>query len=81
MSGRVQGVFFRDTCRRRAEQEGVAGWVANTRGGEVEACFEGDHDAVDRLVEWCRSGPSAADVASVEVFEEEPTGATGFTVC
>jgi acylphosphatase len=80
VSGRVQGVFFRDSCRDRAEAEGLAGWVTNTPDGNVEACFEGERDAVARLIEWCRSGPSAAQVETVSVSEEEPQGDTGFTV-
>jgi acylphosphatase len=80
VSGRVQGVFFRDTTRRRAEAAGVAGWVRNTREGEVEAVFEGEPQAVDELVEFCRRGPSGAEVSSVEVVEEEPEGLSGFEV-
>ena len=78
--GRVQGVFFRDTTRRRAEAAGVAGWVGNRMDGAVEAVFEGEPGAVEQLVEFCRRGPSRADVASVEVSEEEPEGLAGFEV-
>lgn len=80
VSGRVQGVFFRDSTRRRAEAAGVAGWVRNRSDGAVEAAFEGDRAAVDELVEFSRRGPSRAEVASVEVTEEEPEGLTGFKV-
>ena len=80
VSGRVQGVFFRDSVRRRAEALGVAGWVRNTEDGTVEAVFEGDPQAVDELVEFCRRGPSRAEVAAVEVVEEEPEGLSGFEV-
>ncbi|CAN5675640.1 acylphosphatase [soil metagenome] len=80
VSGKVQGVFFRDSCREEAEREGLAGWVTNISGGGVEAWFEGDESAVERLVEWCRSGPGAADVESVEVEDERPRGETGFSV-
>ena len=80
MRGRVQGVFFRDTARRRAEAAGVAGWVRNSPDGAVEAVFEGDPSAVDQLVEFCRRGPSRAEVACVEVEEEAPEGLTGFAV-
>ena len=78
--GRVQGVFFRDTVRRRAEAARVAGWVRNTPEGAVEAVFEGDEDAVEDLVEFCRRGPSRAEVASVRVEEERPEGLSGFEV-
>jgi acylphosphatase len=78
--GLVQGVFFRDTCRARAVEAGVAGWVRNRSDGAVEALFEGPEDAVASLVAWCRAGPSAARVESVDVFDAEPTGQTGFAV-
>jgi acylphosphatase len=58
----------------------VAGWVRNTPEGAVEAVFEGDPSAVDQLVEFCRRGPSRAEVASVEVTDEEPEGLSGFQV-
>ena len=80
VSGRVQGVFFRDTTRRRAEAAGLAGWVRNTPDGALEAVFEGDPEAVDQLVEFSRHGPSRAEVASVQVDDEEPEGLTGFDV-
>ncbi len=78
--GRVQGVFFRDTTRRRAESLGVAGWVSNRDDGAVEAVFEGAEDAVDALVELCRRGPGRAEVTDLEVFDEEPEGLEGFRV-
>lgn len=80
VSGRVQGVFFRDTTRRRAEAAGVSGWVDNRSDGAVEAVFEGEEAAVDELVEFCQRGPSRAEVAAVEVTDEEPEGLTGFQV-
>jgi acylphosphatase len=76
----VQGVFFRDTARRRAEAAGVAGWIRNTPDGAVEAVFEGEPDAVEEMVEFCRHGPSRAEVASVEVVEEQPQDLSGFEV-
>jgi acylphosphatase len=80
VSGRVQGVFFRDSVRERAEAEGVAGWVANRDDGAVEAVFEGEDGAVQALVAFCREGPSRADVDDVDVSEEEPEGLDGFSV-
>ena len=67
--GYVQGVGFRANCARRAEALGVTGWVRNQRDGSVEALFEGDAVAVDRLVDWCRVGPSRSDVTGVEVMD------------
>jgi acylphosphatase len=78
--GRVQGVFFRDSVRRLAQQHGVSGWVANRWDGTVEAVFEGDEDAVERLVAFSRKGPRGAEVESVEVSEEAAEGLSGFTV-
>ena len=78
--GRVQGVFFRESTRREAESEGVSGWVTNRPDGTVEAVFEGDEAAVERLVEVCRSGPGHAEVTELEVHTEEPEGLTGFSV-
>lgn len=78
--GLVQGVFFRDSVRRRADADRISGWVRNNRDGTVEAVFEGDGDAVERLVAFCRRGPRGALVERLEVFEEEPEGLTGFRV-
>jgi acylphosphatase len=78
--GRVQGVFFRDSTEREAASRGVAGWVRNRDDGAVEAVFEGDSEAVEALVEFCRSGPSRADVERVDVEEEESEGLEGFEV-
>jgi acylphosphatase len=76
--GLVQGVFFRDSARRLAQRHGVSGWVANRADGAVEAVFEGEADAVERLVAFSRKGPRGAEVKSVEVTEEEPEGLSGF---
>jgi acylphosphatase len=78
--GLVQGVFFRDTCRREARAAGVAGWVRNRSDGTVEAAFEGPEEAVRRMVEWCREGPAYAEVDRVDVHDEQPTGEVGFAV-
>lgn len=79
-TGRVQGVFFRDTVQRAAEREGVAGWVRNTREGTLEAVFEGDGPAVERLVELCGQGPPGARVERLDVSEELEEGLEGFRV-
>ena len=80
MSGRVQGVFFRDTVRNAAEREGVAGWVRNKSDGTVEAVLEGDAAAVERVIALSREGPPAAEVDALEVFDEPDEGLTGFRV-
>lgn len=78
--GMVQGVFFRETTRRLAEQDGVAGWVRNNPDGTVEAVFEGAEADVERLVRFAHDGPSGARVDGVEVFEEEPESLSGFSI-
>lgn len=80
VSGRVQGVFFRDTCARRARAEGVAGWIRNRADGRVEAWFEGRPQAVDNMVTWCREGPPRAGVENVEVIEEVPASMGAFRI-
>ena len=80
MSGEVQGVFFRDTCRRVAGEHGVAGWVRNLPDGRVEAAFEGDAEGVERLVGWARQGPPRARVTEVSVRDEPAEGLATFDI-
>jgi len=80
ISGRVQGVYFRDTCRRLAARHGVGGWVRNLGDGRVEAVFEGADDGVDRMVAWAREGPREARVEDITVQAEPPEGLTDFRV-
>jgi acylphosphatase len=70
----VQGVFFRDETRRLAVKHNVTGWVRNTYDGRVEAVFEGEKEAVEKLVEFCQRGPPYAKVTKIEVLQEELTG-------
>ena len=76
----MQGVFFRDSLRRAAAREGVAGWAANRADGSVEVVLEGPEDAVERLVEECRRGPGHAEITRLDVSAEEPEGLAGFEV-
>jgi len=78
--GRVQGVFFRDSVRREAARQGVAGWARNCGDGTAEAVFEGSSEAVAAMVEFVRGGPGHAEVSSVEESREEPEGLSGFDV-
>lgn len=80
VSGRVQGVFFRQQTIRLARSAECAGWVRNLDDGRLEAAFEGPPEAVERLVAWCREGPEQAVVESVEVLDEDPEGLEGFEV-
>jgi len=69
VSGLVQGVFFRDTCRRVAEREGVDARATNLPDGRVEVIVEGAPDSVQRVIDWCREGPPQARVQSAEVSD------------
>ena len=80
VSGQVQGVFFRDTCRREAARRAVTGWVRNCPDGTVEAVFEGSPAAVSAMVTWARQGPPHAVVHDVQAVEEQPEGLEGFAV-
>jgi acylphosphatase len=74
VSGRVQGVFFRQKTKQQAESLGVTGWVRNLPGDRVEAVFEGDEAAVKALVEYCHHGPSSARVTGFDVTWEPYLG-------
>ena len=78
--GYVQGVFFRDTCRREAKPAEWRGWVTNRPDGAVEAVFEGEPGAVAAMVDWCRRGPRGADVDAVDETSEEPEGLSRFEI-
>jgi acylphosphatase len=80
VSGRVQGVFFRDSCREQARALGVGGWLSNRADGTVEGEFEGPGAAVDRLVAWCREGPARARVDAVDVTPVAAVGDARFRV-
>ena len=80
ISGRVQGVFFRASCARRADELGLSGWVRNRPDGDLEAVFEGPDEAVEDIVAWCREGPPQARVDRVEVQAEPPRAKTGFRI-
>ena len=80
VSGRVQGVFYRDSCRREAARLGVKGWVRNNEDGTVEMHAEGDAPAVASLVDWCGTGPSHAWVTGVHQRVVDAEGHTAFRV-
>lgn len=77
LSGRVQGVVFRDSAREVAEELGVGGWVRNLPDGRVEVVIEGPPEDVGEMVDWCRHGPPGAYVQDVELQQEHPTGVPG----
>jgi len=74
VSGRVQGVFFRSTVADLAESLGVAGWVRNLSDGRVETLLEGERSSVEKVVEFCRRGPSGAHVRDLDVKWEDWKG-------
>jgi acylphosphatase len=74
VAGQVQGVFFRDSTRERAEQLGLAGWVKNLPDGRVEAVFEGSPERVREMIQWCEQGPPHAAVEEVESEFEASKG-------
>ena len=78
--GRVQGVSFRMYAEQRAAELGVAGWVRNEPDGSVAVQVEGDEDAVDAFVDWCRQGPPHARVEGVDADPVPVTGVTTFRV-
>jgi acylphosphatase len=77
ISGQVQGVFFRDSTRQKAEELGLAGWVKNTPDGQVEALFEGPSERVREMVSWCEEGPRHASVENVDTDFEGASGDLG----
>jgi len=79
VTGEVQGVFFRDSCKRVAEEHGVTGSARNLPDGGVEVVAEGDGQAVGAVLDWCRRGPEGAQVESVEVSDIEPDDRSGFS--
>ena len=80
LTGRVQGVFLRDSTRREALRRGVAGSARNLPDGRVEVVLEGPADEVAAVLGWLRQGPPQARVESVEVSDAPVEGLTGFAV-
>jgi acylphosphatase len=78
--GHVQGVFFRESIRRRAESVAVTGWVRNRGDGSVEAVLEGEREALEQLISFCETGPRGARVDWVDVIAEDPEGLAGFSI-
>ena len=74
VSGRVQGVFFRQETRLRARCLGLAGFVKNLKDGRVEAIIEGEEKKVKKLISWIKKGPALARVKSVKILSEQYKG-------
>ncbi len=73
ISGQVQGVFFRTNTRHTANELGLKGWVRNLPNGMVEVLAEGRKPSLDKLIEFCRNGPSGANVENIEIKWEKPS--------
>ena len=69
--GRVQGVFYRQSTHTIATKLNVTGYVRNTHKGTVEALFEGNKENINKMLEWCKIGPSLAKVAKIEILERK----------
>jgi acylphosphatase len=80
VEGRVQGVFYRDSCRREAQRLGVSGWVRNRADGSVEVVAEGPRERVEGLLRWCRQGPPRASVTGLSVTDEAPAAERSFRI-
>lgn len=80
ISGRVQGVYFRDSTCVQAIAQNVNGWVRNLPDGRVEAVLEGENAAIERIIDWCHSGPPNSRVVGVEIIEEPVSGESGFMI-
>lgn len=73
ISGRVQGVWFRASTKKKADELGIHGWVRNTSDGKVEAVFEGEEEKINEMIKWCHTGPPLARVEKIEVKKQKPT--------
>ena len=81
VSGRVQGVFYRAGTRECALKHQLSGWVRNLSDGRVEAMFEGEKGNIEKVIEWCRSGPPAAAPSDLDVEWLKYSGSfTDFTL-
>ncbi|MGV3758448.1 MAG: acylphosphatase [Actinomycetota bacterium] len=78
--GRVQGVWYRQSCWEEAHSAGVRGWVRNRPDGAVEAVLEGSPSAVEQVIAWMRTGPPRAVVEHLDVAREPPQGEGAFEV-
>ena len=78
IQGRVQGVWYRGWTIQQAQRLNIRGWVRNRRDGAVEALFSGPVVEVDEMINACRQGPPAADVAGLSEHPCAPPEAEGF---
>jgi acylphosphatase len=74
VTGKVQGVFFRQSLKIKAKKNEIFGWVKNLKDGRVEAILEGDEEKINRIIEWAHGGPANARVEDVEIQNEKFIG-------
>jgi acylphosphatase len=74
VSGRVQGVFYRENTKKKAEKYGILGWVKNLKDGKVEAVFEGEKGKIEKILKWAKRGPFFAKVENLEIITEDYKG-------
>jgi acylphosphatase len=81
ISGHVQGVWYRGSTKQQADDLGLTGWVRNCKAGQVEIIVEGADVAIDKLISWCRTGPSTARVTDIQIdFDDYRGEFVGFSV-
>lgn len=80
IKGKVQGVFFRASAKAKAVSLGLQGWVRNTPDGCVESIAQGSDEQLKQFIDWCRHGPKAAVVTSVEIGQTEAEACSGFGI-
>ncbi|MBT8767606.1 acylphosphatase [Metapseudomonas boanensis] len=80
VSGKVQGVYYRQSAQEQADRLELDGWVRNLADGRVEVLIEGEELAVRELANWLEQGPAGADVSAVELQQQPLQGITGFIV-
>jgi acylphosphatase len=73
ISGLVQGVFYRATCKETAIRLGLGGWVRNLSSGDVEVLAQGEKENIEKLIEWCRKGPLHAKVSNLKIEWQNKT--------
>ncbi len=80
IKGKVQGVFYRATAKKVAEQLGINGWIKNTKEGNVEVIVTGNEERLNEFLNWCKQGPKDAKVTEVVLTTKNPEAFNGFSI-
>lgn len=80
IKGKVQGVFYRSTARKIAGKLNLAGWIKNTKDGNVEAIATGDQEQLQEFINWCKKGTEKAEVEDIIITQETETPFKGFEI-